>query len=64
MNMKVTQTIQAADAHGNPITFMEPVEMKWYEGDNPLDVMLSVAQLLRHAEDRKFTKTLAIHIEM
>lgn len=54
--MKVTAKIQSP---GN-----DPVDMQWCKDGNEVDVLLSVAQILRHAQDPEPFQTLAITIDL
>lgn len=55
--MKVTTTIQSPPN--------APVEMTWCKDGNEVDVLMSVAQILRHAQDAvQGVETLAITIEL
>lgn len=54
--MKVTATIQSPPN--------APVEMTWCKDGNEVDVLMSVAQILRHAQDPEPFQTLAISIEL
>lgn len=62
--MKVTQTILPTNPDGTVFTMADAVEMKWYEGDSAASVIASVAQIIAGNEDRKFTKTVSITIEL
>lgn len=62
--MKVTQTVQATDPDGNPLDFANKVDMVWYRGNNLIEVASAVTQILADSEDRRFTRTIAIHVEL
>jgi hypothetical protein len=62
--MKVSQTIIATGPEGEDLAFVEPVIQVWSLDTDELGALTSVAQMLAHARERKYTKTLAIHIEL
>lgn len=62
--MKVIKTIVAVGPDAEVIEFVKPVTIKWYEGDSAMHVAHAVTQILADAEDSRFTRTLAISIEL
>lgn len=62
--MKITQTLIATGPNGEDLAFVEPVEQVWAKDTDELGIIMSVTQILDHARSRKFTKTLAITIEL
>lgn len=63
-DMKVTQTILPTLSDGTVFTMADAVDMKWYEGDSAASVIAAVAQIVAAADDKKFTKTVSITIEL
>ena len=63
--MRVTQTLVATGPDGQDLgDLVTPVEIKWCESDNPAKILAAIANIIADNEDRKFTKTIAINVEL
>lgn len=61
--MKVIQTLVATGLNGQDLGDVEPVDIKFYEGDSLPAAMAAVASIMAESTELRFTRAVAIRVD-